>query len=190
MELIVTISQLNDYIKKLCSQPSNQFAQAFFDLHIKQVEKYSVLLAGKLGADKDVVQVAALIHDVAAISDFSKLAQHASEGAILARELLAKYPLSNEQKEKVFHCIETHSQPIALGADISEAVCVSNADAISQIAQPLYWSYYIFNIRKFSFEEGFKWYQQRVESHWNTLIEPAKELIEIKYKQALTLFEK
>ena len=189
MTSIRNFNELNDYINFLCKQPANLFSPSFFNLHLKQVEINSLSLAEKLGADRDVVQVSSIIHDISAITDFSKLKHHESEGVLLAREILKDYPLSKQQKEKVFHCIETHSQPIAIGADISEAVCVSNADAISQIIQPIYWMFYIFNVRKFGFEDGYNWYKQRIESHLNVLIEPAKKIAESKYNQSLLYFK-
>jgi uncharacterized protein len=182
------IQDIEPYVHNLCRQPSNLFGPSFYDLHIKQVEKYSLQLSERLNADKVVVQIAALMHDVAAISDFSLLAQHAEKGAEMAEKLLENFLLTLEQKKKVLHCIRTHSQPIALEADIPEAVCISNADAMSQIAQPFYWTYYIFGVRKFAFEEGYNWYVQRVNSHWNTLIGPAKEMIKKEYRKTCEMF--
>lgn len=183
-----SIQQLKQHIFECCQRPANLFGPSFFSLHIEQVEKFSLQLAVQLGADKEVVQIAALIHDIAAVTDFSTLVQHAGKGAEMAVELLKDYPMSPERKGKVLFCIRTHSKPIATGADIPEAVCISNADAMSQITQSLYWTFYIFGVRRFSFEDGRKWYEQRVSDNWNDLIQPAREILNPTIKKPVSCF--
>jgi uncharacterized protein len=183
-------NDLKNYIKEKCLAPENLFQPAFFDLHLKYVENYALQLAKLFNADKDVVSVAAITHDLAAITDFSKLAQHASEGAIMVHDILADYPLTLEQKDKVYHCIETHSKPIHLGEDIPEAVCLSNADAMSQIAVPSYWMFYAFSVRKFSFLEGYDWYKQRVTNNWLSIVPEASDIIYDSYLKTILLFNK
>lgn len=182
-------SNLRIFIEEKCLAPENYFQPAFYEKHLLIVENYALQLADICLADKEVVQVAALIHDIAAITDFSKLDNHALDGAEMAKTLLANYPLTSEQKKKVYHCIECHSQPIQFGADIPEAVCISNADAMSQIAEPFYWMYYIFSVRKFGFAAGYNWYKQRIASHWKSIIPPAREIINEKYLRTLQLFD-
>jgi len=128
------------------------------------------------------------MHDIAAISDFSTLAYHPERGAEMASQLLKDYPISLQKKDKILHCIRTHSKPIAAGSDIPEAVCISNADAMSQITEPLFWTFYIFGVRHFSFEEGRNWYEQRIADNWNGLIEPAQKMIDDRYKQTSQVF--
>ncbi|HEX3043291.1 MAG TPA: hypothetical protein VHY08_00940 [Bacillota bacterium] len=60
-------------------------------------------------------------------------------------------------------------------------ICVSNADAISQITNPIYWLYFAFHIRNYDFETGREWLLNRIENNWDLLIKPAKELVEVRY---------
>jgi putative nucleotidyltransferase with HDIG domain len=183
-----TIQEIKQYVSEQCLTSENLFGPSFFKLHLEVVENYSLQLADQLSADREVVEVAALIHDMAAISDFSSLLQHAEKGAEMADELLKDMPLSPDQKEKIKHCIHVHSKPIAIGSDIPEAVCISNADTMAQITQPMYWTFYIFGVRRFSYEDGRKWYEQRVADNWNELIEPAQRLISESYQNTNNLF--
>jgi hypothetical protein len=82
----------------------------------------------------------------------------------------------------------THSKPIQIGDGPLEAVCVSNADAISQIIRPAYWTYYIFSVRKISFEQGREWYSLRIKENWDSLIQPAKDMIREEYDHMKALF--
>ncbi len=87
-------------------------------------------------------------------------------------------------------CIASHSVPVQVGGGLPEEVCVSNADAMSQIVKPAYWLYYVFRVRQFGFVEGRDWLRQRVESNWAALIPQAREIIENEYRlvrQALLL---
>ena len=118
------IQDIEPYVHNLCRQPSNLFGPSFYDLHIKQVEKYSLQLSERLNADKVVVQIAALMHDVAAISDSSLLAQHA-EKALKWQKNYLKISCSRWNKRKRF-CIasapilsQLHLKPIFLKPFVS-----------------------------------------------------------------------
>lgn len=65
---------------------------------------------------------------------------------------------------------------------VTDRVCVSNADAMSQIARPVYWLSDAFRVRQFDFETGREWYRQRVDSNWSQLIQPARDMIEQEYR--------
>jgi uncharacterized protein len=69
-------------------------------MHIGQVE----------GADLEVLAVAAYLHDVG--RPFEDQSQgticHAERGAEIAKTLLVHYPLSNEKKWNIVHCIGSH----------------------------------------------------------------------------------
>jgi len=68
--------------------------------HIGQVE----------GADGDVLEAAALLHDIGrSFQDKSKgLICHAKKGAEISSEVLGGFPISNERKANIIHSIRTH----------------------------------------------------------------------------------
>jgi putative nucleotidyltransferase with HDIG domain len=181
--------RLVEFVEDKCLANENLFQPIYFEKHIKQVEKFALNLAEILHADKEVVRVASLLHDISAICNFETVSNHATQGAIMACDILIDYPLSQEQKVKVFHCIEKHTFPIPVGADIPEAVCVSNAVAMALIAEPTFWMYYAFSVRKLNYTEGYQWYKDRVMKNWNALIHPASEIIYDNYMKTILLFE-
>jgi uncharacterized protein len=69
-------------------------------MHIGQVE----------GADLEVLEMAAYLHDVGrSYEDASKGSIcHAQKGADIARELLAECPISEQRKANIIHCIRSH----------------------------------------------------------------------------------
>ena len=185
----VTTEEYKRLIQAKCQMPENRFGRAFFEEHVLYVEKYAHQLAQRLGADTDVVLAAAYLHDIAAVTDFSSLVQHAALGSEMSLGILDDGHFPKEKIKAVSQCIALHSAPLAIGAGPSEAVCLSNADAMSQIANPVYWLFYAYSVREFGFEEGRDWYRERVTSHWTSLIEPAKRIIEPEYQRALGMLE-
>ena len=178
-----------ELIRLKCLSPDNRFGTYFFNQHILLVERFALHLCGKLGADRDTVLTAVYFHDIAAITDFSSLAEHPRRGAEMAGDILARDGHDRGWIDSVKRCIETHSVPLALDAGSPEQVCLSNADALSHVANPLYWLYYAFNVRGFDYPAGRKWYGERVNSVWEKLIEPAREMGENHYRFALDLLK-
>lgn len=162
---------------------------SFFDQHVAVVADYGVQLAKYLGAEAEVVTLAAYLHDFSAIRDFTTLPQHAAVSADMARDILVGHGYSSELIDSVVQAVETHSSPIQIGSGSLEEVCLSNADAIAQIVRPQYWCYFAFGIRRLSFDEGNKWLAERLSANWASLIEPARELAREGYGKFRSYFD-
>lgn len=174
-------NQVRRYVNDACSRSENVFGRSFFDQHLLVVREYVIKLADKIGGDKEIITLAAYLHDISAVEDFSTLSNHAEASEKIAQSILFKYGYPQAKIDMVKRCILNHSTPIQLNDGLVEEVCLSNADAISQIINPAYWFYFAYGIRKLGFEEGRGWLLNKVESNWNKLIDPAKELIEDQY---------
>lgn len=182
------MENIKTMIEDLSKSKNNKFGSAFYQQHILLNERFSHRLADHLGADKEVLSLAAYLHDIAAISDYNTLADHHLIGAQRAGHILeSKGCYSPVTIRKVQKCIETHSNPVAEGEASKEEICFSNADAMTQIVNPVYWLYYAYNVKGLSYEEGRQWYYTRVTTHWNKLIEPAKKMIEAEYHSVIEM---
>lgn len=170
-----------------CNKDRNAFGPAFFDEHLSVVVGYARQLAEALGADLEIVELAGWLHDISAIQDFAALPKHPALSVPIAQRMLQERNYPAERIARVTACIASHSLPVQLGNGLVEEVCISNADAMSQIVKPAYWFYYVFRVRQFGFAEGRDWLRQRVESHWAALIPPARALIEKQYAQVSEL---
>ncbi len=177
------VDEMRDYVAGECKSSKNAFSPAFFDEHLSVVARYAVELGRALGADLEIIELAAWMHDLSAVQDFAALPRHAALSAEIARKILAERGYPAHRLERVAACIASHSAPVQIGSGSLEEVCVSNADAISQIVKPSYWHYYIFKVREFGFAEGRDWLRQRVAGHWAALIPQARDLIEAQYAQ-------
>lgn len=182
-----------DVIKKFvadeCNSSRNAFGPAFFDEHLSVVVGYARRLAGALGADPEIVELAGWLHDLSAIQDFAALPKHAALSAEIARRMLQERGYPSERIDRVAKCIVSHSAPVQVGNGLVEEVCVSNADAMAQIVKPAYWFYYVFHVRQFGFMEGRDWLRQRVESNWVALVPVGRATIEKQYRQISELLK-
>ena len=181
------VDTIREYVAGECRSSRNAFGPAFFDEHLSAVVGYARQLGQALNADLEIVELAGWLHDISAIQDFAALPNHPALSVEIARRMLLERGYPSERIERVGKCIASHSAPIQVGNGLVEEVCVSNADAMSQIVKPAYWSYYVFRVRQFGFVEGRDWLRQRVESHWAALIPQAKAAIERPYCQVRDL---
>ncbi len=166
-----------------CRSDKNAFGPAFFEQHLSVVVEYAERLGEALGADLEIVELAAWLHDIAAVQDVAALPRHPALSAEVARKVLREKGYPAERTGRVAACIASHAAPVQVGSGSTEEVCVSNADAMSQIVRPAYWLYFAFRVRRLDFAEGRDWLRQRVENNWAALIPPARTIIEKEYHQ-------
>lgn len=106
--------------------------------HILRVTRLGERLALAEGADVEIVQIAALLHDVPVPNDESPLGAtrrtHHLAAADFARQFLLARGMATERVRNVVHCIEAHRfrdqsiQPATL-----EAQCLYDADKLDSI---------------------------------------------------------
>lgn len=93
--------------------------------HTQRVYNLCMHIGRVEGADLEALEIAAYLHDVGrSYEDESRGAVcHAEKGAEIARNLLAEFPISDERKENIIHCIRSHRfrgnhQPESLEANV------------------------------------------------------------------------
>jgi uncharacterized protein len=86
-------------------------------------------------ADLQVVQIAALLHDIGRSDqdDANGNLCHAKQGARLARPIVASLPLDEQQKQNILHCISTHRFRGEKVPDTIEARVLFDADKLDSI---------------------------------------------------------
>lgn len=180
--------RVSQYVSDLCSKSSNHFGAAFLDQHIHLVADYSCKLAELIGGNKEAIELAAYLHDIAAIADYSTLARHAQAGAEMAADVLTGFGYSSEIIDLTTNAIANHPKLTAIGSESLEAVCISNADSMSQIVNPSYWLYYAFSVLKLSYEDGMNWYVGRMLANYNKIIPQAQGLVAERYQVVKQIF--
>ena len=83
------LRNLQQEIYDRCKKETNKFGIGCY-YHIAAVVKNAEILAVKYGADKEVVMIAAWLHDIASITDYSLYDLHHIHGAEMASDILKK----------------------------------------------------------------------------------------------------
>jgi HD superfamily phosphodiesterase len=176
-------ARIEKYVKTACGNDDNRFTKQFFEEHILIVVKYGLQLAEYYQADREIIRLAGLLHDVSVLFANNKLEVHNVDSSAVATRLLDVYSYDAERIKRVSDCILKHLRPLREGEGTREEVCVSNADAMAQIVRPAYWLYFAFKIRGLSYQEGLSWYKKRITDNWNALVDHAKDLIREEYER-------
>ncbi len=182
------VETMRGLIEDTCSQGTGPFDADFFTQHILVMTVAADALALTLHADREVVALAAYLHDIAAVEDYGGIAKHPILGAERAGEILSAQGYPAERIAAVQRCILSHSAPLAPGQGTPEEVAISNADAVSQITRPGYWLRYGTVAKKLGYQQGLAWYKERIQSHWQSLIPEARCLAADAYNGAMSLF--
>ena len=101
----------------------------FWEEHIKYVVQESLELAKTYGTDIEIVELAALLHDIALMSKTGTRLEHHVNGANIARNLLTKYGYQEEKLNKVAKCILNHRS--SKNSTSIEELCVADADILA-----------------------------------------------------------
>ena len=124
-----------DLIEKEVKDKINEYKNSsedhydFWNEHIKYVYIESKKLAEQYGADKEIVKLGALLHDIALICKVGERKDHHINGKILAEEILNKYNYPKEKMDRVLSCVYNHRS--SKNATNIEDLCVADGDIIA-----------------------------------------------------------
>ena len=124
------LENLQHEIYDRCQKQTNKFGMGCY-YHIIAVVKNAEILAEKYGANKEIVMIAAWLHDIASITDCSLYELHHIHGAEMAHLILKEYGYDDKKISLVQKCIRNHRGSISSEKTSLEEICVADADAIS-----------------------------------------------------------
>ena len=182
------LEHLQKEVYSRCNQPTNQFGLGCY-YHIEAVVKNAELLAEKYGADKEVVMIAAWLHDIASITDFDLYAEHHIHGARMAKEILGKLGYDEEKVALIQDCIRNHRGSKTMEKRSVEEVCVADADAISHFDSVSSLLYLAYVERQMDIEEGVRFVREKLERSFRKLSEESKAFYADKYCQVMKVLE-
>jgi uncharacterized protein len=139
------------------------------------------MLAGKLGGDLEIVELAAVLHDIAKIRNFQNEDNHHVIGAQEAELILREIAYPPEKIAQVKACILSHRIKTITGGLSTEEVCVASADGMAHIQQIWPMLYYMYTKRGLSLDQGLTWVRNKIIRSWAKLCPEAQELMRGKY---------
>lgn len=140
--------------------------------HIESVTYYALELAEKYGADKEIVALGALLHDINEAFEYGGHEEHHIYSAEIAVKLLSDLNYPQDRIERVKNCVLNHRGSVLKDKNTVEEECVADADALAH-----------FDLvpKMFLEEERKAWIKGKFERDYAKLSEPTKELIKEKY---------
>lgn len=180
-------ASLAEVVEHACQADKNIFGYGIWTHHILSVVEYGKQLAAILGADADIVEIAALLHDYASIKDQEMYKEHHLHGPREAESLLRErgYPLATILAVK--ECIATHRASTGTQQRTKEAICLASADAMAHIAQLPSLLYLAYVQHQMSIDEGCRWVRDKLQRSWNKLCPEAREIMQEQYQSALNV---
>ncbi|MDP2874529.1 MAG: HD domain-containing protein, partial [bacterium] len=101
-------TEISRLVEGACRKETNFYGYGAWSYHFVPVVKNSLILAGKLGADQEIVELAALLHDYASVIDKDLYPEHHLHSARLAGEVLKSFQYPEEKIVKIQRCILNH----------------------------------------------------------------------------------
>ncbi|HNX00922.1 MAG TPA: HD domain-containing protein [Candidatus Cloacimonadota bacterium] len=103
--------------------------------HTERVRQLCMKIGEKEDADLEVLEIASILHDIGRTIEGEARGKmnHAEQGAIMAEEILKSYPIADDKKQNIIHCIRTHRFRGHAIPDTLEAKVLYDADKLDSI---------------------------------------------------------
>lgn len=183
------IKKVYDEVKNRCCLPSNAYGIRAWDHHIELVYKIAINVCKEYGASHDIVALAALLHDVASVTDKKFTEQHHIIGAEIAEELLKEYGVPKADVEKIKLCILNHRGSKLVEKTSAEEICVADADAMAHFYSVPSLLKMVYVEKKMSIDEGAEFVLNKLQRSYNKLSSKGKKLVEAQYEAAKILLK-
>lgn len=190
MSMDKIIKEIYDEVKNRCLLPSNAYGIGAWEHHIELVYKIAIDICDKYKADYNVVALAALLHDIASITNKEYTEEHHVIGAEIAEELLSKYDLTSDFIERVKKCILNHRGSKLVDKTTPEEVCIADADAMAHFYSVPSLLRMVYVEKGLSIDEGSEFVYNKLERSYNKLSENGKKIIKQYYEAAKLMLKK
>jgi len=182
------IQKVKKFVKDECIKPTSKYGYEPFPFHFVPMVKHAEKLAEELGGDKEVILIAAWLHDIGSIIYGRE--DHHITGAEIAEKKLKELKYPKKKIELVKKCILNHrgsqenNRKTIEEQIIAEADSLSNFDNIAGIFKAA------FIYENLTQGEANSAVRRKLENKYKQLhLENSKRIIRPKYKAAMLLFK-
>lgn len=178
------IESVYEEVKKRCMLPSNAYGIGAWEHHIELVYKIALKNCDLYGADKNIVALAALLHDIASVTNKDFTEEHHIIGASIAEDILKEHNLSNEQVDLIKKCILNHRGSRLVEKNTPEEICIADSDAMAHFYSIPSLLRMAYVEKKMTIDEGRDFVFQKLKRSYNKLSRQGKDLIKEEYEAA------
>ena len=180
------VEKVKEEIIKISNDKMKETNYDDWNNHIKLVYENGHKLAIERNADIEIVDLAAILHDVARVMEYGTLEEHNIYGAEVAEKILKKYNYPEEKIEFVKKCIYNH---IDNAKESVEEEIIADADVLAHFdnLSMLYWI--AMEKKRLNCDDSKKFVKKKLEFDYNKLSEYGKEKFNDRYTMIMkTLF--
>ncbi len=182
------VNEIKYFVENECKKPSSKYGYEPFPFHFVPMVNYAEKLADELGGDKEIILIAAWLHDIGSIIHGRE--DHHITSAKIAEEKLKEFQYPVKKIELVKKCILNHRGSQQNGRSSIEEQIIAEADVLSNFDN-------IAGIFKAAFVyedktqgEAKDSVRQKLERKWKQLhFENSKKIIKPKFEAAMLLLK-
>ena len=153
--------------------------------HIQYVYKYVCLLSENKDVDHEVLELSALLHDIAMTDRTLDRSKHNEYGAEIAEQLLRENNYPEDKIQFVKKCILNHSSKRAEYRTTEEEKLLVDADGLSHFDSINNLYNLAHNVMELSDEDTVKFIQDKLTKDYNEISDELKYLINDKYDRVM-----
>lgn len=181
------VEEVRKHVMKRYQERDDSEGMDMYETHVKYVVEYAKILAEKLKADIEVVEIAALLHDIARIDGLNE--NHHIEGAKYAEELLSDLDYDSEKISLIKDCIISHRGSAGIPQKTIEAKCLASADAMAHFRSIPDMFYFVYRDLGCDIEEGKQKLRKKFSESYAKMIPEAQKMVEEKYIAVMKVLE-
>lgn len=182
------IDTVKKFVEDECKKPTSKYGYDPFVYHFVPMVKYATRLADDLDADKEIITIAAWLHDIGSII-YGRSDHHITSTKV-AEKLLKKLKYPPERIDWVKKCILNHRGSIKNECESLEEKIISDADAISNFDNLSGIFEAAFVYENLSRGEAQVSVYNKLQNKWGQLyFDKSKELIRPRYEAAMLLLK-
>ena len=153
--------------------------------HIQYVYKYVVMLSKDKNVDREVLELAALLHDISMTDMALDRSRHNEYGAEIAEQLLRENNYPEDKTQLVKRCILNHSKRRQQYRSTEEEQILVDADGLSHfdVVKTLY--SLPSKVMGLSEEDSVRFVQDKLTGDYNELSDDLKYLVKEKYDRIM-----
>ncbi len=182
------IVRVKNFVEQQCKKPESSYGYEPFIFHFIPVVEYAEKLAEELDGNREIILIAAWLHDIGSIIHGRK--DHHLTGAKIAGEKLLEFGYPKDRIEKVKKCILNHRGSMNNIQESIEEKIISDADAMSHFENisGLFKASFIYeNLTQKEAQDSVR---EKLENKWKRLnFEKSKDIIRPKYEAAMLLLK-
>jgi len=181
------VEEVRKFVEEECKRPGNNYGYEAYKHHFVSTVKYAKMLAEKLNADMEVVEIAAWLHDIGSIVDGRE--NHHITGQEIAERKLRELGYDEEKIEKVKKCILNHRGSVKAKRESIEEQIIADADGMDSFDKLDGLFYAAFVSEGLDTEQARKSVRQKIINSYAKLSDYAKEIVKDKYEAAMLLLK-